>query len=302
MDATHRSSITVLWAPGRLSGARRRGRPADRRRPPSRKKDLMITITAGGVMHWLDAACARGARRRGIARSRKSGSGHRPGSRDDAPIRPGSARWLVLRDRPSPQRHFVGAGDGGRHGAVSFSTMSSSRRSGRSVSNGFCRRGRRSKGRAMTQAEIAVNAAERTVRRAKTLEALLEEKNVDIGNAASPVRAQRCVVPRAAWPATPLNPATASDRARAASGGRNKCPSSWSSAGQTFDSRLFLGTAATPIAKIMLGRDRGERHRDVTARSAASSLAATTRADRLLGRPCAFLPNTAGYQPRRTPC
>ena len=105
----------VLWAPGVYLVPRRDGRLIvgatveekgfDDDHHGRRPADL----TGSGL--------ARDSRGRGIAGRRDLGRPSAGQSRRCADPRARSARWLVLCDRASSQRHFAGAGDGGRHGA-----------------------------------------------------------------------------------------------------------------------------------------------------------------------------------------
>ena len=70
----------------------------------------------------------------------------------------------------------------------------------------------------MTQAEIRVNGESEPLA-AATLEALLAEKAVDTGQRGIAVALNGAVVPRAAWPATPLNPGDSVEIVRARQGG-----------------------------------------------------------------------------------
>jgi sulfur carrier protein len=71
----------------------------------------------------------------------------------------------------------------------------------------------------MTQAEIRVNGESEPFVASKTLEALLEEKAVDTGRRGIAVALNGAVVPRAAWPATRLNPGDSIEIVRARQGG-----------------------------------------------------------------------------------
>ena len=71
----------------------------------------------------------------------------------------------------------------------------------------------------MTASRNPHQRRERTVRRAKTLEALLAEKAVDTGQRGIAVALNGAVVPRAAWPATRLNPGDSVEIVRARQGG-----------------------------------------------------------------------------------
>ena len=71
----------------------------------------------------------------------------------------------------------------------------------------------------MTQAEIRVNGESEPFAAPKTLEALLAEKTVDAGQRGIAVALNGAVVPRAAWPATRLNPGDSVEIVRARQGG-----------------------------------------------------------------------------------
>ena len=70
----------------------------------------------------------------------------------------------------------------------------------------------------MMQAEIRVNGESEPFA-PKTLEALLTEKTVDTGQRGIAVALNGAVVPRAAWPATRLNPGDSVEIVRARQGG-----------------------------------------------------------------------------------
>jgi sulfur carrier protein len=70
----------------------------------------------------------------------------------------------------------------------------------------------------MSQAEIRVNGESEPLA-AATLEALLAEKAVDTGQRGIAVALNGSVVPRAAWPATRLNPGDNVEIVRARQGG-----------------------------------------------------------------------------------
>ena len=70
----------------------------------------------------------------------------------------------------------------------------------------------------MSQAEIRVNGESEPLA-AATLEALLAEKAVDTGQRGIAVALNGAVVPRAAWPATALNPGDSIEIVRARQGG-----------------------------------------------------------------------------------
>ena len=105
----------VLWAPGAYLVPRRDGRLIVG--GTVEEKGFDETITAGGMLTLLEAAW-RAIPAIEELPIEEIWVGHRPGSRDDAPIL-GRAplRKSVLCHRPSPQRHLAGAGDGGCHGA-----------------------------------------------------------------------------------------------------------------------------------------------------------------------------------------
>jgi sulfur carrier protein len=71
----------------------------------------------------------------------------------------------------------------------------------------------------MTQAEIRVNGESEPFAAPKTLEARLAEKPVDTGQRGIAVALNGTVVPRAAWPATRLNPGDSIEIVRARQGG-----------------------------------------------------------------------------------
>ncbi len=151
----------------------------------------------------------------------------------------------------------------------------------------------------MTQAEIRVNGESEPFAAPKTLEALLAEKTVDTGQRGIAVALNGAVVPRAAWPATRAQSRRQRrDRARAAGRlGAYKMSDPLVIAGQTFDSRLFLGTAGYPNRKIMLDAIAASGTAMVTASIRRISLAGDDESliDVLGGR-VRFLPNTAGCQ------
>ena len=71
----------------------------------------------------------------------------------------------------------------------------------------------------MSQAQIRVNGEVEPLGAQKTLEALLAEKAVDTGQRGIAVAVNGAVVPRAAWPATALNPGDSVEIVRARQGG-----------------------------------------------------------------------------------
>jgi sulfur carrier protein len=71
----------------------------------------------------------------------------------------------------------------------------------------------------MMQAEIRVNGESEQFAAPKTLEALLAEKTVDTAQRGIAVALNGAVVPRAAWPATALNPGDNVEIVRARQGG-----------------------------------------------------------------------------------
>jgi sulfur carrier protein len=71
----------------------------------------------------------------------------------------------------------------------------------------------------MTQTKIRVNGESEPFAAPKTLAALLEEKTVDTGQRGIAVALNGAVVPRAAWPATRLNPGDSIEIVRARQGG-----------------------------------------------------------------------------------
>jgi sulfur carrier protein len=72
--------------------------------------------------------------------------------------------------------------------------------------------------KAMAEALIQING-KREPLAAATLEALLAEKAVDTGQRGIAVALNGAVVPRAAWPATPLRPGDSVEIVRARQGG-----------------------------------------------------------------------------------
>jgi sulfur carrier protein len=70
----------------------------------------------------------------------------------------------------------------------------------------------------MMQGEIRVNGESEPFA-AATLEALLAEKALDTGQRGIAVALNGAVVPRAAWPATPLHPGDSVEIVRARQGG-----------------------------------------------------------------------------------
>ncbi len=66
---------------------------------------------------------------------------------------------------------------------------------------------------------IKVNGQNEPLGAEKTLEALLAEKAVDTGQRGIAVAVNGAVVPRAAWPATPLRPGDCVEIVRARQGG-----------------------------------------------------------------------------------
>jgi sulfur carrier protein len=70
----------------------------------------------------------------------------------------------------------------------------------------------------MVQGEIRVNGESEPLA-AATLEALLAEKALDTGQRGIAVALNGAVVPRAAWPATPLHPGDSVEIVRARQGG-----------------------------------------------------------------------------------
>ena len=71
----------------------------------------------------------------------------------------------------------------------------------------------------MTQAEISVNGESEPFAAPKTLEALLAEKTVDIGQRGIAVALNGSVVPRAAWRDTKLRAGDSVEIVRARQGG-----------------------------------------------------------------------------------
>ena len=258
----------VLWAPGVYLVPRRDGRlivgatveekgfdDNDHRRRPA-------DAARSGV--------ARGAGGRGIADRGDVGRPSAGQPRRRADPRPRPARRPVLCHRPSSQRHPAGAGDGGRHGAARSSTTSSSRRSGRSASSGFCRRGRRSSGdgddASRRPSTIRVNGESEPLA-AATLAALLAEKAVDTGQRGIAVALNGAVVPRAAWRDTALQARRqCRDRARAAGWLTGVVRSTMSDpliiAGREFRSRPVSRHRRLSQPQDHARCDRGERHRD----------------------------------------
>ena len=144
MDAAAPLLNHVLWAPGAYLVPRRDGRLIVG--GTVEEKGFDDTITAGGMLTLLEAAWRAVPAVEELPID-EIWVGHRPGQpRRCADPRPRSARRLVLRHRPSPQRHSARAGDGGRHGAAH------PRRCGRAGDPAVrpralsCRRGRRSEG------------------------------------------------------------------------------------------------------------------------------------------------------------
>ncbi len=168
----------------------------------------------------------------------------------------------------------------------------------------------------MTEAIIRINGESEPLA-AETLAALLEEKAVDTAQRGIAVAVNGAVVPRAAWPSTPI----------AGRRQRRNCsrPPRWIEhapekrrpvfrkehaqimenvmadpliiAGQQFSSRLFLGTAGYPNRKLMLDAVAASGSEMVTASIRRISLAGDDESliDLLSGR-VRFLPNTAGCQ------
>ena len=71
----------------------------------------------------------------------------------------------------------------------------------------------------MAAAQIQVNGKSELLTAATTLEALLAEKAVDTNQRGIAVALNGAVVPRAAWPATPLRPGDSVEIVRARQGG-----------------------------------------------------------------------------------
>jgi len=71
----------------------------------------------------------------------------------------------------------------------------------------------------MTQAEISINGESEPFAAPKSLEALLVEKTVDTRQRGIAVALNGAVIPRAAWPATTLNPGDSVEIVRARQGG-----------------------------------------------------------------------------------
>ena len=116
MDAAAPLFNHVLWAPGAYLVPRRDGRLIVG--ATVEEKGFDDTITAGGMLTLLEAAWRAMPAIEELPID-EMWVGHRPGSRDDAPILGrGAAGRSVLCDRPSSQRHLAGAGDGRRHGAL----------------------------------------------------------------------------------------------------------------------------------------------------------------------------------------
>ena len=115
MDAAAPLINHVLWAPGVYLVPRRDGRLIVG--ATVEEKGFDTTLTAGGLLSLLDAAWRTVPAIEELP-IEEMWVGHRPGSRDDAPILgPGPAGGLDLRHRASPQRYPAGAGDGRCHRA-----------------------------------------------------------------------------------------------------------------------------------------------------------------------------------------
>ena len=135
----------VLWAPGVYLVPRRDGRLL--LGATVEEKGFDTTLTAGGVLTLLEAAWRAVPAIEELPID-EMWVGHRPGSRDDAPILgPGPVDGPGLRHRPSSQRHPARAGDRRRDRRGWCSTASSIRRSAVRRSSGSRRRGRRSRER-----------------------------------------------------------------------------------------------------------------------------------------------------------
>ena len=133
---------------------------------------------------------------------------------------------------------------------------------------------------------------------------MLAEKAVDTAQRGIAVALNGAVVPRAAWPKTELRSGDSVEIVRARQGrhdGGTGKEAEMSDpliiAGQTFGSRLFLGTAGYPNRKIMLDAVAASGTAMVTASIRRISLAGDDESliDLLAGR-VRFLPNTAGCQ------
>ena len=124
----------VIWGPGiymvpRLDGRLIIGATVE-------EKGFDSTLTAGGLLTLLEAAWRAVPAIEELPID-EMWVGHRPGSRDDAPILgPAPLDGLDLCHRPPPQRHPAGAGDGGHASRAWCSTARSIPPSGRSASSG----------------------------------------------------------------------------------------------------------------------------------------------------------------------
>src|ERR1700730_12588204 len=157
----------------------------------------------------------------------------------------------------------------------------------------------------MSNPNIRINGADEPLV-APTLAALLEEKAVDVAQRGIAVALNGAVVPRAAWPQTPLKPGDSIEIVRARQGGGSYLELLMSVpqvsdpliiAGREFGSRLFLGTAGYPNRKLMLDSIAASATEMVTASIRRISLAGDDESlVDLIPKHIHFLPNTAGCQ------
>ena len=217
MDANAPLIDHVLWAPGAYLVPRRDGRLIVG--ATVEEKGFDNTITAGGVMALLDAAWRAVPAVEELPID-EIWVGHRPGSRDDAPILgPGPLDGLFY----ATGHHRNGillapvtadamarlildnVVDPGNPPVRSRTFLASA---GGGVGE-----------RAMTPAEIHINGESEPFAAPKTLEALLAEKTIDTGQRGIAVALNGAVVPRAAWPGTALHSGDSVEIVRARQGG-----------------------------------------------------------------------------------
>ncbi len=226
MDAAAPLLNHVLWAPGAYLVPRRDGRLIVG--ATVEEKGFDDKITAGGMLTLLEAAW------RAIPAIEELPIdeiwvGHRPGSRDDAPVLGRGPLEGLFYATGHHRNGILLAPVTADTMAKLISTMSSIRRSVRSASSAFCRRAPRSRGLRCRRpsAMIRVNGESEPLGVA-TLEALLAEKAVDTAQRGIAVALNGAVVPRAAWRDTPLRARRQHrDRARAAgrvNGVHDTCP------------------------------------------------------------------------------
>ena len=175
----------VLWAPGVYLVPRRDGRLLIG--ATVEEKGFDTTLTAGGLLTLLEAAWRAVPAVEELPID-ETWVGHRPGSRDDAPILgPGAGRGPCLRHRPSSQRNSADAGHRGHDRAPVLDGVVDPAIRPFGIER-FCRRGRPPPSRTKLQEDVMTEAAVAASIRVNgedepfvvaTLAALLDEKAVD---------------------------------------------------------------------------------------------------------------------------